>query len=266
MSDFKGTINVLSMPQILTSDNEEAEIVVGENVPFISKRERDITTTNTVLSSIERKDVGITLKITPQITEGDYVKLDMYQEISSVKEGAETILITVGPTTSKRSTKTSVVVRDSQTVVIGGLMQEKDEESTEKLPILGDIPLLGWLFKHKSISKNKTNLLVFITPHIVKDSTQLSKITDEKNKEFSMKERYYIEGELLLKFKEGISKEKALEIISQHGASVKEFIEGTNICRIKLKPGQEVENAVKEFSSIPEVEYAEPNYKIKIQK
>ena len=266
MSDFKDTINVLSTPQILTSDNEEAEIVVGENVPFISKRERDITTTNTVLSSIERKDVGITLKITPQITEGDYVKLDMYQEISSVKESAETILTTVGPTTSKRSTKTSVVVRDSQTVVIGGLMQEKDEESTEKLPVLGDIPLLGWLFKHKSISKNKTNLLVFITPHIVKDSTQLSKITDEKNKEFSMKERYYIEGELLLKFKEGISKEKALEIISQHGASVKEFIEGTNICRIKLKPGQEVESVVKEFSSIPEVEYAEPNYKIKIQK
>ncbi|MEK7698047.1 MAG: hypothetical protein AAB310_00570, partial [Nitrospirota bacterium] len=92
------------------------------------------------------------------------------------------------------------------------------------------------------------------------------KITDEKNKEFSMKEQYYIEGELLLKYKEGISKEKALEIISQHGASVKEFIEGTNVCRIKLRPGQEVESAVKEFSSIPEVEYAEPNYKIKIQK
>src|SRR3989338_6442866 len=111
------------MPQILTSDNEEAEIVVGENVPFISKRERDITTTNTVLSSIERKDVGITLKITPQITEGDYVKLDMYQEISSVKEGAETILIAVGPTTSKRSTKTSVVVRDSQTSSLHSMLR-----------------------------------------------------------------------------------------------------------------------------------------------
>ncbi|HLA50260.1 MAG TPA: hypothetical protein VJ000_03625, partial [Thermodesulfovibrionia bacterium] len=95
---------------------------------------------------------------------------------------------------------------------------------------------------------------------------QLSKITDEKNKEFSMKERYYIEGELLLKFKEGISNEKALEIISQKGASVKEFIEGINVYHIILNREQRVEDAVKEFSSMPEVQYAEPNYRIKIQK
>ena len=118
LSDFKDAVNVLSTPQILTSDNREAEIVVGENVPFISKREREAAA-GTVLSSIERKDVGINLRITPQISEGGYVKLDVYQEISSVKEPpagiADAILAGVGPTTTKRSTKPSVTVKDRQT-------------------------------------------------------------------------------------------------------------------------------------------------------
>ncbi|MEF9425987.1 MAG: hypothetical protein L0956_01990 [Candidatus Mariimomonas ferrooxydans] len=265
LSEFHGAINILSTPQILTADNEEAEIVVGENVPFISKRERDITTTNTVLSSIERMDVGITLKITPQITEGDYVKLDLYQEISSVKQESENITISVGPTTIKRATKTSVIVRDGQTVVISGLMQETDEDSVAKMPVLGDIPILGWFFKHKSRTTKKTNLLLFITPHIVKDSVQLSEITDKKKEGFARKEKHYAEGELLLKFREEVSSEKALEILSSRGASVIKFIGGTRLYYIKLKPGQEVEEAVKEFSSLPEVLYAEPNFKIKIQ-
>ncbi len=266
LSEFSGAINVLSMPQILTADNEEAEIVVGENVPFISKRERSITTANTVLSSIKRQDVGITLRITPQITEGDYVKLDLYQEISSVKEDSENITISVGPTTTKRATKTSVVVRDGQTVVISGLMEETEEDSVAKMPVLGDIPILGWLFKHKSRTIKKTNLLVFITPHIVKDFVQLSKITDKKKGEFAREEKRYTEGELLLKFREEVSSEKALEILSDRGASVIKFIEGAKLYYIKLKPGQEVEEAVKEFSSLSEVLYAEPNFKIKIQK
>ncbi|MEF9475127.1 MAG: hypothetical protein L0958_00175 [Candidatus Mariimomonas ferrooxydans] len=265
LSEFHGAINILSTPQILTADNEEAEIVVGENVPFISKRERDITTTNTVLNSIERMDVGITLKITPQITEGDYVKLDLYQEISSVKQESENITISVGPTTIKRATKTSVIVRDGQTVVISGLMQETDEDSVAKMPVLGDIPILGWFFKHKSRTTKKTNLLLFITPHIVKDSVQLSEITDKKKEGFARKEKHYAEGELLLKFREEVSSEKALEILSSRGASVIKFIGGTRLYYIKLKPGQEVEEAVKEFSSLPEVLYAEPNFKIKIQ-
>ncbi len=266
LSEFHGAINILSTPQILTADNEEAEIVVGENVPFISKRERDITTTNTILSSITRQDVGITLRITPQITEGDYVKLDLYQEISSVKQESENITISVGPTTTKRATKTSVIVRDGHTVVISGLMQETYEDSTAKIPVLGDIPILGWFFKHKSRTIKKTNLLVFITPHIIKDSVQLAEITDKKKWEFARKEKHYTEGELLLKFREEVSSEKALEILSNRGASVIKFIKGTRLYYIKLKHGQEVEEAVKEFSSLPEVLYAEPNYKIKIQK
>ncbi len=265
LSDFKDSINVLSTPQILTSDNKEAEIVVGENVPFISKRERDITTTNTVLNSIERKDVGITLRLTPQITEGDYVKLDIYQEISALKDTTENILTSVGPTTTKRSTKTSVVVKDGRTVVIGGLMQEKDEDSVTKMPFLGDIPVMGWFFKSTSVSKNKTNLLVFLSPHIVKESDELSKITEEKHREFAVREKLYIEGELIVKFKENISRERALEIIAQKGASVKKYLEGIYAYHIALKHGQEVEAAVQEFLSLPEVLYAEPNYKVKIQ-
>lgn len=266
LSEFKDAINVLSTPQILTSDNEEAEIVVGENVPLISKRERDVTTTNTVLTSIERKDVGIKLRITPQITEGDYVKLDLYQEISAVKEAPESVLTTIGPTTTKRSTKTSVVVKDGQTVVIGGLLQEREEEITEKTPILGDLPIFSWFFKYKTTSKTKTNLLVFLTPHIVKESAKLSEMTEQKYKTFAIEEKHYARGELLVRFREGVSYEEAKEIISQEDASIIRYFEKNNLYHIKLRPEQEVEDAIKEFTTIPEVEYAEPNYKVKIQR
>lgn len=260
LNEFRGAINVLSTPQILTSDNKEAEIVVGENVPFISKRERDITTANTVLSSIERKDVGITLRITPQITEGDYVRLDIYQEISSVKQESETILINIGPTTTKRSTKTSVVVKDNQTVVIGGLMEEREEESINKVPLLGDIPVLGWLFKNKTVEKKKTNLLVFLTPHIVREADHLARLTDEKRLEFTIAKESYKKGELLIKFKDGISEEKIADIFSNEGAVIISALGIKGLYLIKLKEGQEVKTAIEIFRKYQEVEYAEPNY------
>lgn len=265
ISEFKDAINVLSTPQILTSDNQEAEILVGENVPFISQRERDITTTSTVLNSITRTDVGIKLKITPQITEGDHVKLDIFQEISSVKNASDNILISVGPTTSKRSTKTSIVVKDGHTVVIGGLMQEKDEESIFKIPVLGDIPLLEWLFKFKSVSSKKTNLLIFLSPHVVKEAPQLTKITEDKHREFTTKEKFYRQGELLVRFKEDVSKESALKLIAQNKATLIKHFEGINVYHIQLKHNQKVEDAVEIFSSLPEVLYAEPNFKVKLQ-
>ena len=201
LNEFRDAVNVLSTPQILTSDNKEAEIVVGENVPFIAQRERDITTSNTVLNSIERMDVGIKLRLTPQITEGDYVKLDLYQEISALTQQSDIVLIQVGPTITKRSTKTSVVVKDNQTVVIGGLIQEQQEESVSKVPFLGDIPGLGLLFRQKSTHKTKTNLIVFLTPHIVKEASHLAKLTEVKRKEFAREENMYKEGEMLVKFK-----------------------------------------------------------------
>jgi len=263
--EFRDAVNVLSTPQILTSDNKEAEIVVGENVPFISQRERDITTTNTVLNSIERMDVGIKLKLTPQITEGDYVKLDLYQEISALTQQSDVVLIQVGPTITKRSTKTSVVVKDKQTVVIGGLIQEKQEESITKVPFLGDIPLLGLLFREKSTHRNKTNLIVFLTPHIVKEASNLAKLTEVKKKEFAKIENMYREGEILVKFKADISQARIEEILAEEGASLTSALKPDGLYLIGLKQGQDVREAVKKFIHHPEVEYAEPNYFMKMQ-
>jgi general secretion pathway protein D len=262
---FDNVINVLSTPQILTSDNEEAEIHVGENVPFISSRERNETTSNTLLSTIERQDVGITLRMTPQITDGDYVKLDIFQEISSVVEASENILTSVGPTTTTRSTKTSVSVKDGHTVVIGGLMEEKSEDGTNKTPILGDIPVLGWLFKSKTITKNKTNLLVFLSPHIVKEPTQLAQITKKKHTDFVVKEKYYNGGEILVKFREDIPEDRIKELIDQKNALIITYFESINVYHLKLSSSLSVEDAVTEFGLLDEVLYAEPNYRMKIQ-
>ncbi|OGW36722.1 MAG: type II secretion system protein GspD [Nitrospirae bacterium RBG_13_39_12] len=260
LNDFRGSINVLSTPQILTSDNQEAEIVVGENVPFISKRESDPTRTVSVFSTIERKDVGITLRLTPQITEGDYVKLDIYQEISALKQESETIVISVGPSTTKRSTKTSVVVKDNQTVVIGGLMEERIEENINRVPLLGDIPIIGWLFKNKTYEKKKTNLLVFLSPHIVKEAAQLSIITDNKKLEFAKTQDRYKQSELLVKFKEETPEERISEILSAEGATIISVLKPNGLYKIRLEEGQDVKDAVKVFSEYEEVEYAEPDY------
>ncbi|MBI5903342.1 MAG: type II secretion system secretin GspD [Deltaproteobacteria bacterium] len=182
LSDLKDVINVLSTPNILTSDNKEAEIIVGENVPFLSKLESTAATTGqTLLQSIERKDVGITLRIKPQISEGGYIKLDIYQEISALETASVT---TADVVTTKRSAKTSVVVKDKQTVVIGGLIQDKETKSVSKVPLLGDIPFLGWLFKSTSTERQKTNLLVFLTPTIVNDFDTLNALKDRKQLEF----------------------------------------------------------------------------------
>ncbi len=192
LTEFRDVVNVLSTPHILTSDNTEAEIIVGENVPFLSKFERETTTTGQpLIQSIERKDVGITLRIKPKISEGNYVKLDIYQEISAVSPtttAAATDLVT-----TKRSARTTVVVKNDQTVVIGGLIQDKEVRNITKVPLLGDIPILGWLFKYRTRQKQKTNLLVFITPHIVEDFRDLDRLREHKQKEFwqegSTKER-----------------------------------------------------------------------------
>jgi general secretion pathway protein D len=134
---------------------------------------------------VERKDTGITLKLTPQISEGEYVKMDIYQEISAVKD-----TVTVGQgatdrTTTKRSAKTSVVVKDTDTVAIGGLIQDKEQETISKVPLLGDIPLLGWFFKTKNITRQKTNLLILLTPRIIKNPGDLNDVSQQMRSKFS---------------------------------------------------------------------------------
>jgi general secretion pathway protein D len=179
--DSNDLLNVLSTPNILTSDNKEAEIIVGSNVPFQGS---STITSGLSTTSIERKDVGITLKIKPQISEGDYIRLDLSQEISAI--GA-TITVGNGSTdriTTKRSAKTNIVVKDNETVVIGGLIQDQDEDVVTKIPFLGDIPGLGWLFKTKSKTKTKTNLMILLTPRIVKDNADLAAISDSQRAKF----------------------------------------------------------------------------------
>lgn len=258
LSDFRDALNVLSTPQILTSDNKEAQILVGENVPFIASRQQDITTANTVINNITRQDVGITLKITPQISEGEYIKMDIYQEVSALVGGqSDNILTSVGPTITKRSTKTSVVVRDKQTVVIGGLMQDSEEETTTKAPFFGDIPLIGWLFKYKTTQKTKTNLLVFLTPHIVTEAANLGRLSRDKLNDFNEKEKLYIEGELIVTFKSGVTEETAKAILNRQNAAIIKIV-NKNKYHIKLKEGMSLEEAANQFSALPEVQKTEP--------
>ncbi len=179
-AETRDYVNILSSPHLLTLDNKEAEIIVGENVPFITSTSRDSTNLANVINTVERKDVGITLRITPHIHESEFMNMEIYQESSAVKSTSDSA--TVGPTTTKRSTKTSVLVKNGDTVVIGGMMQETFSTSESQVPLLGDIPLLGYLFKYKSISRKKTNLLIFLTPNIIKEPKDLANVSEKQKK------------------------------------------------------------------------------------
>lgn len=170
-------VSILSTPQIMTLNNEEAEINVGSNVPYITRQ--DTTTASAVYpvnySQYEYRDVGVILTITPNINEGNFIRLKISQQVTKVTSGSSTV-----PTTLKRTVKTSVVVKDKETIVIGGLIGDSTQDNTYKVPLLGDIPLLGWLFKTKSTGREKTNLYVFITPHIVRTQQDASALYQEK--------------------------------------------------------------------------------------
>jgi len=172
--------NILSTPHLLTTDNEEAEIVVAENVPF--KVRTTATASGFPVEEIERKDVGLTLRLTPQISEGNFVKLNIYQEISNVQPSG-TVEGATDLTTLKRSARTTVVVRDHQTVVIGGLISDDVSSSVSKVPWLGDMPLLGHFFRSTQQTNRKKNLLIIITPHVIRTSSDLEGFYKEKREE-----------------------------------------------------------------------------------
>jgi general secretion pathway protein D len=168
-----GDGNILSTPNLLTLDNEEAKIIIAQNVPFVTGQ-----FTNTGASgnsgsvnpfqTIERKDIGITLKVKPQISENGTVKLTIYQEVSTIQ--ASTLKDANGPTTNKRSIESNVLVADGSIVVLGGLLQDEYSGNQEKVPGLGDLPVLGNLFKSETRSRKKTNLMVFLRPVVVRDA------------------------------------------------------------------------------------------------
>jgi len=170
--------NVLSEPQILTTNNQKAKIVVAQNVPFPTGS--NLTTGGVSQVQISRQDVGVTLELTPEILEGDRVRMDVRQEISSLADTPQAVLIQLGPTTNKREATTTVIVDNHQTVVIGGLMRDDINNTTTKIPLLGDIPLIGWLFKYESKHLTKANLLIFLTPHVVRDNKDLDLLRQQK--------------------------------------------------------------------------------------
>jgi general secretion pathway protein D len=191
--------NIISAPHILTSDNEEAEIIVGDNIPIITSRvqsaagiEQIPDTTGQLATSVnvERQDIGVTLRVTPQITEGETLRLEIFQEITAPNR-ALTIETTAasgqsGLALSNRKVENTVVVADGETVVIGGILTDDYTDNVNKVPWLGDIPILGWAFKSVERSLTKKNLLVFLTPHIVRSRSDLVQETIRKREEFRL--------------------------------------------------------------------------------
>lgn len=170
--------NILSTPTLLTLDNEEARIIIGQNVPFITGQYAlsGGATTPTPFQTVERRDVGLTLRVKPQISEGGTVRLQLYQEVSSVEDTFNP----AGVITNKRAVESTVLVDDGQIVVIGGLIQDSVRDGVEKVPLLGDIPLLGALFRYKTRSRTKTNLMVFLRPTVLRDAGRARSLTDER--------------------------------------------------------------------------------------
>ena len=175
--DNSNDVNILSAPNILTTDNEEAEIVVGQNVPFVASRATSETNLNNTFATIEREDVGITLRLTPQISEGAMVRLALFEEVSAIVPNPILDANEVGPTTTVRSASTTINVRDGQTIVIGGLISDSINARESKVPFLADIPVVGNLFKNTERNKNKINLLIFLTPHIIKNEQDAADVS-----------------------------------------------------------------------------------------
>ena len=177
-----GDGNILSTPNLLTLDNEEAKIVIGQNVPFVTGQYTNAATgsANTVnpFQTIERKDVGLTLRVKPQISENGTVKLTIFQEVSSVQ--ASSINSASGLITNKRSIESNVLVNDGSVVVLGGLLSDEYSGNQEKVPGLGDIPLLGYLFKADSRTRKKTNLMVFLRPVVVRDAAAAESYSNDR--------------------------------------------------------------------------------------
>jgi len=192
--------NILSAPHILTSDNEEAEIKVGNNIPIISSRVQAatggavtagnaVTTPLSTSVNVERQDIGITLRVTPSISEGDSLRLEIFQEITAINSSLIGVAGVgdpnqVGVPLSSRKVDNTVVVKDGETVVIGGLISDTYQDTINKVPWVGDIPFIGWFFKTATRSLQKQNLLVFLTPHIVREAIDLEKETIRKREEF----------------------------------------------------------------------------------
>lgn len=168
--------NILATPNILTLDNEEATIIVGENIPILTGQyvtQGAVSPNVNPFQTIERQDVGLTLRVKPQVSEGGTIRLKIYQEASAVVDE----ITNAGPVTRKRSLETNVLVDDGTIIVLGGLMQDELTNGTEKVPILGDIPLLGYFFRYDTRRLQKTNLMLFLKPHVIRNADDTFSLT-----------------------------------------------------------------------------------------
>jgi len=176
--------NIVSTPNLITLDNEEAKIVVGENVPFITGQFTGAggggTAVTNPFQTIERKDVGITLRIKPQIGEGGAVRMTIFQEQSSVKSDTAAGTSNAGPSTTKRSIEGTVVVDDGQILVLGGLIEDRFIDSKSKVPLLGDLPFVGALFRSESRERKRTNLMVFLRPIVMRDAESANRFSVDR--------------------------------------------------------------------------------------
>jgi general secretion pathway protein D len=174
-----GDGNILSTPNLLTLDNEEAKIVIGQNVPFVTGQYTNANTGTggsvNPFQTIERKDVGLTLRVKPQISENGTVKLQIFQEVSSVDPAS--VNSSQGLITNKRSIESAVLVDDGGVVVLGGLLQDEYSNTQEKVPGAGDVPVLGNLFRAESRTRKKTNLMVFLRPVVLRDAAQADELS-----------------------------------------------------------------------------------------
>jgi len=175
--ESEGNANILSMPNLITLDNEEARIIVGQNVPFVTGQYTTAASgANNPFQTIERKDVGLSLSVRPQISEGGTVKMAIYQETSSVQPGASVTDLR----TNKRSIQTNVLVEDGDIIVLGGLIEDTLTDTVEQVPGLGDIPVVGHLFKYQNRARGKKNLMVFLRPTVIRSSDQGSNVTSDR--------------------------------------------------------------------------------------
>jgi len=189
-------LDVLSQPNLTTQDNETAKIIVGQEVPVPTMRSgysynprySDNTNNYSNLSSygggISREDVGVKMTVTPHINEGDYISTEVEIEVSSIASGGEIDVNELGPTFSKSSIENNVVVKDGSTAIIGGLITENTGHSKTQTPVLGDLPLVGWLFGARGTTRLKQNLVVLMTPHIIKEGMELERLTAHRMNEF----------------------------------------------------------------------------------
>jgi general secretion pathway protein D len=177
--------NVLSAPTLLTADNEEATIVVGQNVPFVGSAASNSAIQGQIFNSVDRQNVGITLDMVPQVSAGDSVRLDVYEEVSNVIAGtANQANNPLGPTTTIRSASTSVFVQNHRTAVIGGLISNETDTQRQGVPFISDIPVIGNLFSDNSRSTTKLNLLIFLTPHVVRSRDDLVALAIDQRQNF----------------------------------------------------------------------------------